>query len=498
MACKQRNAAVGKPRFPVELHARIIGESVGPYGLPLVRLVILSQVCIGWWKLIRETPELWTDVRTSSEAAELALQRSKNLPLDVRLEDPGRLYSWRYPDRHNWIVSQKHRWQSVAVETKDQATLAWLLDEEPLPYLKFGDIRYITDFDHKLDKGSLPGSSLRESRIRGVRIDGWSSMYLGCLESLEIANIRVNDKWGAELVEVLSSSPRLEKVYITGIVTLTASGGSAFPAPSFHLNISSLKSLSLGDMHLPILLQLLPSFHGPQLQHFHLGETHSLDGTAALNAMVPSSDASPSLLISVINNRQVSTLHLLISDTRVELRDSLSSVESLQVIIPTQNLSNTIAQLAFMLDPAKPMQIHVTASQSILPSAHFLDNFPKPTHITISNALDAIIILRHIAIPGNAAPLLEVKFDWNSAIDADQFAQLVQKVKEVLWSRPRLRVSYLGLDEFCWGMRAFAGTAIPLDWWIDGYTPPGPEAEGQPSVTDLGPELELPGEALEV
>lgn len=262
MVHKQRNAAVGRPRFPVELHTQIIGEHIRTATQPLVRLVILCQVCTGWWQLIHEAPELWTQVRSSSEAIDLALERSKNLPLDVRLEDPGRYRGRKCARRYDLITSQKHRWRSVAVETEDKENLRSIFDQAPLTHLKFADIRYTGDMGTTIINASMPRSSLRELCLSAVSVEGWSSMNLRFLEILEIDNIRVDETWATELVEVLFGSPSLGKLHLFGI-SFTGPESKPFPAPSSHLTISSLKSLSLGRMHLPILLQLVPSFRGP-------------------------------------------------------------------------------------------------------------------------------------------------------------------------------------------------------------------------------------------
>ncbi|KAG8980911.1 hypothetical protein FRB90_007404, partial [Tulasnella sp. 427] len=83
---RQHNAMLSINKLPAELLAYIISTTVHSQTWSVVALWGLASVCSRWWRIIITTPSIWTTARMYKQP-QLALKKSKELPVTVRVQD---------------------------------------------------------------------------------------------------------------------------------------------------------------------------------------------------------------------------------------------------------------------------------------------------------------------------------------------------------------------------------------------------------------------------
>lgn len=446
---------------------------------PLRRLGELWKVSTAWWGIIRSTPSLWTFVRADCPGVEIALERSKGLPLDVVLEDWRRYSETGLPalpkiprKKVDLILAQKRRWRSIVLSSSKRRLFEEVF-AGPLPLLE--DVHMEFPRREDIVASDFRGwTGLRRLYLRNVLVERLDGLKLERLERLELHRMFVKEGWAGELINALVASSRLERLWLSEIRRIWPwSESEPTYTPAF-APITTLKSLHLEEMDPSMTATILRGIQGgPHLGVFRHIFINGADPTIILNAM---SSGTPSLLRSVINDTPLDKIYVRIDDGLIAITDDETpNVASSKLIVSLETLHwpSTLVKLAEVLETSTltctiHLRIGRTGEVEVKHTgAAFLDHFQTTlSHIQIDSTHDARTILEHIKEPSNVPKLKSITF-WTHE-------DLVELLKEVLWSRPKLKVTDLDLDGevFRWGLRWFLGREISCDSWIDGYVAP--------------------------
>lgn len=201
---KQRNALVSQPKSPTELITRVIALCVASEPYPLQRLAEISTVSTWWRTTIRDTPSLWTSIRSTCSGVKAALSRSKNSSLTVLLDEHDGEEGLNTPkmviNRGNnrakqlLLGSQKFRCESLTIIGGDIFSFDRTYLNEPLPLLHTALFKLKHCHDMRLPEFH-GGPLLRHLHLDGVYPPQWSPVTLAGWESLAVEKITVTDEW---------------------------------------------------------------------------------------------------------------------------------------------------------------------------------------------------------------------------------------------------------------------------------------------------------------
>lgn len=230
---RARNSLSDFHTLPVELHTEILLLAISSEQFPIPRLAELSTVAKVWWDIVQSIPALWAFVRTGCVGAPIALERSRNMPLHVVMDDEGAVINSdqenleRFSNELEVLGQDIHRWRTAELRS-GLFPPAFKLIERALPFLQELKAHCIGNSVY-LHAGEAP--HLRHLHISRVAVL-WTEALMPRLEFLWIQSlIFMGAAAVTEFLYHLEACPALKDLRLEEIKCVL-DGGEAVPHPS--------------------------------------------------------------------------------------------------------------------------------------------------------------------------------------------------------------------------------------------------------------------------
>ncbi|KAG8925760.1 hypothetical protein FRC01_009736 [Tulasnella sp. 417] len=258
----KHNAALPVNSLPAELFLQVVHYDLHPFiedgnSGYYSHVIGLSGVCSYWYKVIRDSPPIWTQIHSSGspDTVGAALQRSSGHSLDIvinRVRDQEHIQLFI-----NTILSHRSRWRSLVAYTASPWTslLTTALDEPALNIEKLS----LTDQETKStnDEFDLFGGitpKLNDLTLNGVSARWDSEVVLG-LKFIDLSYIKFPST--NTILDILSHSPQLQRAIVWRCTTASISTNS-----SYSIQLSQLSSLEIDLGSLEAIGNVLGSVKG--------------------------------------------------------------------------------------------------------------------------------------------------------------------------------------------------------------------------------------------
>ncbi|KAG8951454.1 hypothetical protein FRC00_007245 [Tulasnella sp. 408] len=314
---RQHNAMLPINKLPAELLAHIISMIVHSQTWSVAALSSLASICSRWWRIIITTPSLWTTARMFKRP-DLALKKSKQLPVTVRVQD------WNHSDGEmkqfmDVVGPQSHRWEYVFIQTPfTDYVFPHLARALPcLEGLSLGFRGNLESSKH-LTLGATP--RLRHLRLLKITLS-WKALAHISLKTLSIKDLNQSHSPKLpELYKILASSPELTSL------TLSELSPQSAHAEGFHaepLSLSYLRTVEISDVGEQTTIALAKLLQAENL----LGLTvlAQLRSSANISEFQPllRPPSSRGLLPSIIRNQGWKVIYAKVWPTSLELFDKI-------------------------------------------------------------------------------------------------------------------------------------------------------------------------------
>ncbi|KAG8946022.1 hypothetical protein FRC04_012141 [Tulasnella sp. 424] len=247
-------------RLPLEIFIEILLLAIDWLSWDTEKLRTLASVSTYWRDTITSCNRFWSviDVMASENARRMAMKRNKNGPVDV--------WCWSRPGSEimNAFVQDvktvhSSRWRTILYEYRPetQAFLEHLRTKTPcLVDVLFSPVR---------DEPAVPlelspvGAHLRHVDVRGMYLP-WQSPRLTNLSTLCLGHIYHGIPHLEDLYQILSTSPRLERLCLTKVNSLEIDQNSqeSLRATSRPILLPLLTVLAFDNVSKPITHSILP------------------------------------------------------------------------------------------------------------------------------------------------------------------------------------------------------------------------------------------------
>ncbi|KAG8905486.1 hypothetical protein FRC01_008338 [Tulasnella sp. 417] len=206
------NAAAPVNQLPPEILSQVLFWTLEPDNQYVHTLHGLALVCRRWFCLVKESPELWTTLRTDQqlEGIHLVLRKSKGRLLRVIVTGSTGYYRWEVAE------SESFRWGSFEVSGPQ--------NQIPPPFRSFPHAPQLRDASFQITGGGggagidLPERlykyPLRHVQLLGIRCN-WPALFGTGLVTLDVDNPETIPS-PEELCDLLMKCPQLVKLRLSG------------------------------------------------------------------------------------------------------------------------------------------------------------------------------------------------------------------------------------------------------------------------------------------
>lgn len=443
------------------------------------RVMELSMVSVLWWNVLTNAPRFWTTVQMGCLGTAITLQRSKDLPLDIRafnsskdLHQPGIFVNLIKPHAGRW---RSLRWSGEIRASGLGSILAGRNSQ--CPRLEILDIE--APYDRINERVSLgDASQLRELRLTNISIT-WRSDGFPVLKKFFYSGISVDALPPVTtLLVFLSACPLLEEIefFELGAERESWELGPASPPPSKTYSFTRLKSIKLDTVLENFAAELLPAMRANNLIEFtfKVGFEDEYEIQTILSALTRGGEDA--LVGAIWRDIRGGSLDIEIESGSLEVRHhgSTSRKKGLTIDMGCE-AEERVAELvkALLLDrisiPIK-LRLNDYDIEEPLP-AWFLNHLPTTTEIIIEDETNALSFLKYLAkpikiggtetwpCPNLAAVRLRGNFDVDKEMDeeVENFKAIIKAVRGLKKHRPSVEVYGRKGDPYHKGVSSFLG-----------------------------------------
>lgn len=388
----------------MELHVKIflsdlegidpIRESVNPTD----RVAQLRTVCTRWWRLINNSPTLWSSVAARRPGWKQALRLSNNALLDVEIYPRGDISKAELETFTEQVLNHLHRWRSLDCSQYFHHALYSAL-AAPLPHLR--TLKLLGKTNKRFQFSG--GPRLREIDLICVNFR-WTETNLTALETLKIASLKVRSgAWGHELRRALAACRRLRSVTLTEIDTSDQTSRTTSPAPELSsLSLHAVESLWISQVAAAVTVAFLPSSATmPSLVKLNM--LPSPPSSLFLETFI--GNGSDGLLPTIVKNGVIERIKINVWRGHIRM-EAEPRWTVLNVDLPWSDWGQDLAEIGKALKDCAPVQLALGSTPGL--GSHgirFLETFRTLETIWTSEVELAVPITKLLTKKNDSAPL---------------------------------------------------------------------------------------------
>lgn len=437
------------------------------------RVATLSRVASRWWYVLQEIPALWTEVH-AERGAELALRRSKQLPVNIR-GSSWNVHQSRRDRSIQLVKSHSHRWRSMTWDG-DESSLQTVAATTPLPILEALSLRLAPR--QPLTEIAYAGTPrLRELRLDGVSIP-WTPLSLPGLRLFALSNVDAGDLPAVEtLLTFLASCPILQEIHFDGLGHdrdwPAVPPPQPPPLPHQLFQFPTLRTLILDTVMEVYMADLVRVIRAENLTRFALDAAMHFDEPVDeiyLRALA-GDDGVESLVDTVLRNAAPREMSLEISCWAM-LLDSHALDIKIQGYRWIKRVDSFLDGVR-LEDTTVPLRIYLHEHDDEPPAEGytidlgFLERLPSTVSIAVSNTCDVAPVLDYLGTPfeegdWSCPNLKAIYLTAPDMADHDQhFRDSVQALYEFFLRREGVEVFDHNRTLYCAGIKSFMGRDMP-------------------------------------
>lgn len=430
---------------------------------------MIGAVSKRWWEVIAATPVLWSRIQYGVPSPGLALQKSLQCPLDIKMEDNNRCSAVTQEDFAKLLAPHMHRIKSLKWRGDDCSPLPSALASITLLILETLDLCTVRHFS--LDLPSTPQlRSLRLSRVDAVL----KALTMPMLTRLSITSMSPSMLPAiSDLIAVFAECRSLEEVELTD---LEYTRQAVLPANQPTLILPNLKVLKLMDIVETVVLYFLHIIQADNILGVGFGSRDGADFSTTtvlhdLRALHP----SKSLILAAFNNNTEGLITIEVEPSYLKI--SLSGEYSANILLPGGDLARSMGLIirAMHLDiVVEPMHLYLSAEDADEDpeiDISFLDRLPQLVEFDDAhwNPNHLATVLDHLSTPDahGEYPCQHLHTIWLSApnwhfedLTREEFSPILQALRRFHLHRKYVPVHDHGEEVFKEGMESFMGYSI--------------------------------------